>query len=127
MEAEEIALCNVCTDLVSLRKFEAFPRRLLESKPSGEWIGVNELFRELGLPGGDLGPEVFATWLSDPMGHEAYAVILFYDDESKWSMAAHYNRGRLFGSASSVQALQTTGANFQPPAPSATQEPVREV
>ena len=27
-------------------------------------------------------------------------MILFYDDESKWSMAAHYNRGRLLGDAS---------------------------
>jgi hypothetical protein len=49
---------------------------------------------------GELKPELFATWLADPMADEAYAVILFYDDESKWSMAAHYNRRRLLGEAS---------------------------
>jgi hypothetical protein len=55
----------------------------------------------VGVAAGELKPELFTTWLPDPMGHDAYAVILFYDDESKWSMAAHYNRGRLLGDASS--------------------------
>jgi hypothetical protein len=100
MQDDEITLFNGCTDLVSLRKYEAFPLRLLQSKRSGEWIQVRELCSQVGVTAGELKPELFATWLADPMGHEAYAVILFYDDESKWSMAAHYNRGRLLGEAS---------------------------
>jgi hypothetical protein len=43
----------------------------------------------------DVGPEVFATWLPDPAGQEGYAVVLFYDADSMWSTAAHYNRARL--------------------------------
>ena len=100
MQDDEITLFNGCTDLVSLRKCEAFPLRLLESKRSGEWIQVREFCSQVGAAVGELKPELFATWLPDPMGHEAYAVILFYDDESKWSMAAHYNRGRLLRDAS---------------------------
>src|SRR6202030_2436512 len=85
---------------VSLRKCEAFPLRLMESKRSGEWVRVREFCLQVGVAAGELKPELFATWLADPMADEAYSVILFYDDESKWSMAAHYNRRRLLGTAS---------------------------
>ncbi len=110
MQDDEITLFNTCTDLVSLRKTEAFPLHLLDSKRSGEWICVRELCLQIGVAPGDLRPEVFATWLPDPMAHAAYAVIIFYDDESKWSMAAHYNRARLLGGGSPNQSLQPTGA-----------------
>jgi hypothetical protein len=36
MDDEEIALLNGCTDLVSLRKYEAFPLRLLQGRRPGE-------------------------------------------------------------------------------------------
>jgi hypothetical protein len=49
---------------------------------------------------GELKPETSATWLSNPTAHEVYAVMLFYHDESKWRMAAQYNRRRLLGVAS---------------------------
>ena len=91
---DEIALVNACADLVGLRKAEAFPRLLLESKQPGEWVCVCEVCHRLGVPVANLRPGVFATWLPDPMAHNGYAVILFYDDESKWSMVAHYNRRR---------------------------------
>ena len=96
MQDEEITLFNSCTDLVSLAKWEAFPLRLLGRKRPGEWIGVREFCLEIGVGVGQLKPELFATWL-------------FYDDESKWSMAAHYNRERLFGDASRQPALQPNG------------------
>ena len=106
MQDDEITLCNACADLVSLKKSEAFPLRLLGTKRSGEWIGVREFCLKIGVAADDIGPELFATWLPDPMAQEAYAVIMFYDDESKWSMAAQYNRGRLLDRALS----QPTGA-----------------
>jgi hypothetical protein len=94
MQDEEVALFNGCTDLVSLRKAEAFPPRLLGEKRAGEWVRVRDLCSHVGVAG-EIKPELFAAWLPDPTADDAYAVILFYDDESKWSMAAHYNRGRL--------------------------------
>ena len=42
MPDEEITLLNGCTDLVGLRKCEAVPLRLLQSKGSGDWIRVRE-------------------------------------------------------------------------------------
>src|SRR5438874_10922 len=99
MSDEEITLFNTCTDLVSLRKTEAFPLHLLKTKRPGEWIGAREFCLQIGVDAGDLKPEVFATWLPDPLGHNGYAVILFYEDESKWSMTAQYNRARLLGDA----------------------------
>src|SRR5438309_6252745 len=115
MQDDDIVLCNACTDLVSLSKMEAFPRRLFGSKRAGEWVGVRELCLQAGLAPGDIRPDVFATWLADPMVHDGYAVVLFYDDQSKWSMAAHYNRGRLLGSALPKQSPPTAV-----PAPSST-------
>jgi hypothetical protein len=43
----------------------------------------------------DLKPDLFAAWLADPLGDDGYAVILFYEEESLWTMAARYNRQRL--------------------------------
>lgn len=91
----EIILLNACTDLVSSRKYEAFPTHLLTNRRTGEWVAVRDLCLQTNLPSGDLGADLFVTWLPDPMGHEGYVVVLFFEDESKWSMAAHYNRARL--------------------------------
>ena len=99
MQDDEITLFNGCTDLVGLRKCEAFPLRLLQGKRSGEWVRVDELCSQVGVAAGELKAELFATWLPDPTAHEAYAMILFYDEESKRSMAAHYNRRRLLEEA----------------------------
>lgn len=104
MQDDEITLCNTCTDLVSLKKSEAFPRHLLGNKRSGEWIAVREVCQQIGLAASNIKPELFATWLPDPMAHDGYAVVMFYDGESNWSMAAHYNRERLLGGALPNQA-----------------------
>jgi hypothetical protein len=109
MQDEEITLLNACTDLVSLKQWEAFPLRLLGKRP-GEWIAVREFCQQIGVAADNLTPELFAAWLPDPKAHNGYVVIMFYDDESKWSMAAHYNRVRLVGGALPTQPLQTTGA-----------------
>lgn len=95
MEEEDIARLNACTDLVSLRACEGFLSFLLGSKSPGEWVPVRESCSLLGVAMNDLGEGLFAAWLSDPTAEDGYAVILFYDDETKWSMAAHYNRARL--------------------------------
>jgi hypothetical protein len=114
MQDDEITLCNICTDLVGLRKMEAFPLRLLETKQPGEWIAVREFCMQIGLAAGDPKPELFATWLPDPLAHDAFAVIMFYDDESKWSMAAHYNRARVLGVESANPEHQPAGAVVRP-------------
>jgi hypothetical protein len=112
MHDDEINLCNACTDLVSLRTSEAFPRQLLENKRPGEWIGVRAFCEQIGIAPGDVKPELFATWLPDPTAQDGYAVVLFYDDESKWSMAAHYNRGRLLDSARPNQVQWPSGGSI---------------
>src|SRR5437879_6345449 len=99
MQDDEIILFNTCTNLVTLRKTESFPLHLLQSKGPGEWIGVRDFCLQVGVGPGEARPGLFVTWLPDPQAQEGYVVIIFYDDESKWSMAAHYNRARLFGGA----------------------------
>lgn len=112
MADEEIDWCNACTDLVALKKYEAFPQRLLETKQAGEWVRAREFCTQLGLDPGGLGLELCATWLTDPHKQDGYAVILFYDEESLWSMAAHYNRGRLVNDAASkCQPATAAGAS----------------
>jgi hypothetical protein len=114
MEDEDIILSNACTDLVSLKEYEAFPLHLLGGKSGGEWLGVHEFCRQAGLSMSGLKPHLFATWLPDPMGNEGYVVILFYDDESKWSLAAHYNRQRLLEGAAPHRTPQLIGTGPVP-------------
>jgi hypothetical protein len=109
MEDEESAMHNACADLVSLKKWEAFPMRLLCNYPPGEWIGVRESGLQVGVSVDYLAPELFVTWLPDPKSQDGYVVILFYDDDSKWSLTAHYNRARLPGSESPDLAKQPNG------------------
>jgi hypothetical protein len=109
MQDEEITLFNACTDLVTLKKYEAFLLRLLNDKGVGEWIGVRELCWQIGVADDELTAVLFATWLPDPKAQDGYVVIMFYDDESKWSMAAHYNRARLVGGALPSQVPQPNG------------------
>ncbi len=96
MDDEDLThLNNVCADLVSLKRWEAFPAHLLIGKRTAEWVRVGELCVQAGLDVGNLKPDLFAAWLPDPAGDARYAVIVFYDEESLWSMAASYNRQRL--------------------------------
>ncbi len=122
MHDEEILLFNTCADLVSLKRYEAFPLPLLGGKRPGEWVGVRELCQQSGVPAEDLSPELFAVWLPDPKAQDGYVVIVFYDDESKWSMAAHYNRGRLLGGPAPNEAPQPTGAALPASSGSASQQ-----
>jgi hypothetical protein len=96
MEDEELArLNNFCADLLGMQRWEPFAMHLLIGKRTGEWVRVRELCLQAGLDVGDLKNDLFAAWLPDPAGDEGYAFILFYDEESMWTMAAHYNRQRL--------------------------------
>ena len=55
-------------------------------------------------------------------------MILFYDDESKWSMTAHYNRRRLLGDASAepspqpIRAARPVASGPTPPQAAPTAE-----
>ncbi len=96
IEDEELTcLSNSCADLVTLKTREAFPVHLLTGNRAGEWIRVQQLCLQAGLDAGDVKPDLFASWLADPAGDEDYALIIFYDEESMWTMAARYNRQRV--------------------------------
>lgn len=122
MQDDDITLNNACADLVSLKKWEIFPLRLLSNKRAGEWIGVRDFCQQIGVGAGELPTGLFAAWLPDPNAQDAYVVIVFYDDESLWSMAAHYNRARLVGGATSNPALQQTGNALPTTSGSASQK-----
>jgi hypothetical protein len=96
MEDEElIDLNNFCSDLVGSKRWEAFPMHLLKGKRVAEWVRVREVCLDAGLNVGDVKSDLFASWLPEPTGDEDYALILFYDEESMWTMAARYNRQRI--------------------------------
>jgi hypothetical protein len=119
MQDEDFTLLNFCTDLVTLTKNEAFPKELLGSIPSGSWIDVRRFCLRIGLQPPEAEAQLFAAWLPDPKANDAYAVILFYDDESKWCMAAHYNRARIVCDGHVNLAPEPTGAAVAPSAASA--------
>ncbi len=86
---------SFCADLVTLRKTEAFPLSLLNDYQPGQWVSVKTVCQLTGTDSGILKPELASTWLLDPFGDQDYAVMIFYDDETKQSFAAHYNKRRL--------------------------------
>lgn len=99
MEEESTRLNNFCADLVSLKEREPFVLHLLTNTPAGEWVRVQELCAALGLAADGVEPDLFAARLADPLGDEGYSLIVFYDNESLWTMAARYNRQRLLEEA----------------------------
>jgi hypothetical protein len=92
---ETTHLDSFCADLLSLKRCEAFPLHLLIGKRTGEWVRVRDLCLQIGLDADNVPADLVAAWLPDPAGNEGYAVILFYEEQSLWSMAASYNRQRL--------------------------------
>ncbi len=83
-----------CADLVTLKDSEAFPLTLLTLHKSADWVPVGKLCQKIGIATIGIKDELVVTWLPDPSGNRNYAVIIFFDDESKESFAANYNRSR---------------------------------
>ena len=49
---------------------------------------MHTLCQEAAMPASQIKPDLFVTWLPDPMGQDGYAIVIFYDDESKWATAS---------------------------------------
>jgi hypothetical protein len=103
MDDEPDRLSNLCTDLVSLQRLEPSLLCLFQCKQAGEWTRVSELYDSAGGSSEPIRPELVAAWLPDPFGDADYAVIVFYDDATKWSFVAHYNKERLLHTAGRTQ------------------------
>lgn len=96
MEDEPDVLSNLCADLVSLRKLEPGLVYLFHQKAPGSWVSVRELYSQAGEADQVIKDQLAAAWLPSP--HDPnYAVVLFYDDATKWSLTADYNIARLLG------------------------------
>ena len=92
---EEDILNNYCADLVSLTKLEPAIVYLLTERPMGAWTPVRELYARAGQPNESIKADLVATWLLSPNADPGGAVILFFDEESFWSMTAWYNVAHL--------------------------------
>lgn len=96
MECDTDLMSNLCTDLVALRRMEPAVSHLLRDHHSGVWVPVANLYSQTEVPFPESGAELQTAWLPAP--HDPnYAVIVFFDDESKWSMTAEYDAMRLLG------------------------------
>ena len=89
-------LNNLCSDLVSLRRFEPGLAYLFQHMCAGEWVSVADLYRIVRVPSEGIKPELAVAWLPSPSIQEGYVVVLFCDDELQWSLTAYYNTERLF-------------------------------
>jgi hypothetical protein len=88
-------LSNLCADLVSLRRLEP-GLGMLFREPKGSWVPVRELYSHAGQPDESIKENLVAAWLPSPTDPN-YSILVFLDDESKWSMTADYNSTRLLG------------------------------
>lgn len=86
---------DVCADLVSQEDNEQIVFSLLSEQPKGQWTAVQELSRKCGVAVDGVTEDQFVAWLDDPRGEPSYVLIVFFDDATKLSAAAHYNRDRL--------------------------------
>jgi len=94
-----VALENACLDLVTEHRNEPDVRALLTEHQAGEWVSLYRIHNAAKPKATDAArfdaSGVFVTWLPDPTGDPSFVLILFFDDCSKWSAAAQYNRSRL--------------------------------
>lgn len=97
MDDETDTLSNLCTDLVSLRRLEPGLAYLFRDKTPGTWTLVRDLYERAGQPDDSIKPQLAAAWLPSP-GDPDYAVVVFFDDETKWALTADYNVARLMKS-----------------------------
>src|SRR5262245_5353330 len=92
---EDDVLSNQCGDLVSLTRLEPAIGSLFGEKAAGAWGSVRYLYAKAGQANDSIKAGVVAAWLPTPSGDPDSAVVLFYDEESVWSMTAWYNVGLL--------------------------------
>jgi len=81
-------LSNLCADVVSERRWEPALLRLFHDTPSAEWRPLRELTDADEYPA-----TLAASWVSTPDAD--FAIVLFFDSETLWSMHADYNLARL--------------------------------
>lgn len=103
MDDETDRLSNVCADLVSLRRLEPSVVSLFRNHRAGEWVAVGDLYRKSAGASEPIKTTLHATWLPPADGDPDYAVVLFHDTDSKWSMTAEYNVARLPATAPQVR------------------------
>ena len=99
LESVNVDLENACLDFVTERANEADVRTLLTAHQAGEWVSLDRVRRIAAPVSNGAGrfdaSGVFVTWLPDPSGDSSFVLIIFFDDCSKWSTAAQYNRSRI--------------------------------
>lgn len=81
-------LSNLCADVVSQRRYEFVLVRLFRDTPAGEWVLLQELAGSEEYPA-----TLAASWVRTPDAD--FALVLFFDTETLWSMHADYNLARL--------------------------------
>jgi hypothetical protein len=108
MDDETDILSNVCVDLISLRRFEPGLKHFFAETSPGSWTSVRDLYERARQPQPSLESTLAVTWLPSPGGLD-YAVVLFFDASSKWSLAADYNVSRLLGTKPRSQDVAAAG------------------
>lgn len=94
MEDETDSLSNWCADLVSLRRFEPGLLHLFRERSPGEWVQVSDLYARAGEPPAPVPGGLVAAWLPSPTD-AGYAIVVFWDEETRWSLTAEYDVARL--------------------------------
>jgi hypothetical protein len=77
---------------------------ILVQVPAGSWTPVYELCNRAGGAGEPIKAELNAAWLPAPGAAPGYTVVVFFDDDTKWSLTAEYNVARLPGQAGMAEA-----------------------
>ena len=79
-----------CGDILSEKKNELALVRLFTDVRPGQWMSLRD-----SLPA-DLTEEVFAAWLDLPgETFAAFRLVIFFHEESGWTLTATYNVGLL--------------------------------
>ena len=76
--------------VLSEQKYEPMLEQLFSQVSAGEWMSLEDA-----LPT-DFHEDIFVAWLNLPDQTErAFRLVLFFHEDSGWSMTANYNAERL--------------------------------
>jgi hypothetical protein len=94
MRVERDDADRVCTALLTKARFDPAMAALVRDRAAGAWVGVDTLYRAIEPPPVPISEELRVVWLAAPDGDPSYALVVFYESSTLWSLTAIYNTGR---------------------------------
>ena len=85
----------VCSNVLTKARLDNAMSALFGEYAAGVWADVDALYREIEPPPVEIAATLRVAWLAAPDATPGYALVVFYESSTLWSLTAIYNVGRL--------------------------------